>query len=180
MASIHFYDNDQSITDAEQVQQLLHSLGVWNDHWETLNRVGPRASHEEILLAFEPEIGMLKKKFGFVSADVVDLTPETSNLDDVMIDLGKEHTHDDDEVRFTIEGNGVFFVHLENGQVAGIQVESGDVINVPAGTKHWFRLCEDRRIRCIRMFKHSEGWKARFVEDGVQGKYADDCTVGKG
>ena len=115
--------------------------------------------------------------FGFVTADVVDVTPATPNLDIMMEDFGKEHIHGDDEVRFTVDGNGVFFVHLENGPVAGIHVKPGDLINVPAGTEHWFRLCEDRRIRCIRLFKRPAGWKAHFMGNGVQENYPAICAV---
>ena len=45
-----------------------------------------------------------------------------------------------------------------------IQVESGDLINVPCGTQHWFDLCNDKTIRCIRLFQDASGWTPHYVE----------------
>ncbi len=177
MAIIRFPDENRSVTDPDEVRQLLESLGVWYENWEVAGRVGPDAGHEEILAAYEPEIQRLKDEFGFVMADAVSLTPETPNLDDVLESFGKEHTHDDDEVRFIVRGHGVFFVHLAGDRVASMHVESGDLLNVPGGTKHWFRLCEDRTVCCIRLFKKPDGWKAEFVEDGLQENYPAVCTT---
>ena len=56
-----------------------------------------------------------------------------------------------------------------------IQVESGDLINVPAGTQHWFDLCNDRNIRCIRLFQDQSGWTPHYVEGGVHEGYSPVC-----
>src|SRR5262245_3920316 len=85
--------------------------------------------------------------------------------------FSKEHTHSEDEVRFTVRGSGVFHIHPKNGPVFAIQVESGDLINVPKGTQHWFDLCEDRQIRCIRLFQDQHGWTAHYVDNGVDEDY---------
>ena len=52
--------------------------------------------------------------------------------------------------KITVRGRGVFHIHPENGPVIGIEIAGGDLINVPRDTRHWFNLCEDRTIRCIR------------------------------
>ena len=87
----------------------------------------------------------------------------------------KEHTHSEDEVRFTIRGQGIFHIHPENGPVFGIHVEQGDLINVPAGTRHWFNLCDDRTIRCIRLFEDPAGWTPHYVDDPVHEGYEPIC-----
>ena len=56
-----------------------------------------------------------------------------------------------------------------------IQVESGDLINVPAGTQHWFDLCSDKTIRCIRLFQDKSGWTPHYVENSVHDNYAPLC-----
>ena len=78
-------------------------------------------------------------------------------------------------MRFTIAGRGIFHIHPEQGPVFGITVESGDLINVPAGTKHWFNLCEDKTIRCIRLFLDPAGWSPLYVDDPVHESYAPVC-----
>ena len=83
----------------------------------------------------------------------------------MLAKFSQEHTHSEDEVRFTVQGSGVFHIHPPEGPVFGVQVESGDLINVPAGTRHWFDLCEDRTIRCIRLFLDPAGWAPHYVDD---------------
>jgi len=52
---------------------------------------------------------------------------------------------------------------------------SGALITVPAGTQHWFDLCNDRTIRCIRLFQDTSGWAPHYVESGVHERYAPVC-----
>ena len=99
----------------------------------------------------------------------------THHLDAMLAKFAKEHTHSEDEVRFTVKGSGVFHIHPANGPVFAIQVESGDLINVPRGTKHWFDLCGDRTIRCIRLFQDISGWTPQYIEGGVHEGYAPLC-----
>ena len=79
----------------------------------------------------------------------------------------KEHTHSEDEVRFILKGRGIFHIHPESGPVFAIQVEGGDLINVPKGTRHWFDLCEERSIRAIRMFQDKTGWTPHYTEENA-------------
>ncbi len=96
-------------------------------------------------------------------------------LDEMLAKFSKEHTHTEDEVRFTVKGAGVFHIHPENGPVFAVQVESGDLIYVPAGTKHWFDLCSDRTIRCIRLFLDPAGWSPHYVDQPVNENYEPVC-----
>ena len=101
----------------------------------------PDASAETVLAAYAPEIDALKARGGYVTADVIDVKPDTPNLDVMLAKFNREHWHDEDEVRFIIEGRGLFHVHLPERPVFAIEVEAGDLIRVPRGTHHWFDLC---------------------------------------
>ena len=54
-------------------------------------------------------------------------------------------------------------------------MRAGDLISVPRDTKHWFDLCDDRRIRAIRLFQDTSGWTPHYVEGGVHGDYIPLC-----
>ena len=129
----------------------------------------------QILEAFAPEIERLKEQGGFVTADVINVTADTPGLDEMLAKFDKEHTHSEDEVRFTVQGRGVFHIHPDGGPVFSVTVESGDLINVPTGTQHWFNLCDDRAIRCIRLFEDMSGWAPHYVDEGVHENYAPVC-----
>jgi 1,2-dihydroxy-3-keto-5-methylthiopentene dioxygenase len=93
----------------------------------------------------------------------------------MLAKFSREHWHDEDEVRFIIQGRGIFHIHPRAGPVAAIEVESGDLIRVPRGTWHWFDLCADRRIRAIRLFQDPAGWTPRYTESGVDRAFEPVC-----
>jgi 1,2-dihydroxy-3-keto-5-methylthiopentene dioxygenase len=73
-----------------------------------------------------------------------------------------EHIHDDFEVRFFVEGSGLFYLHNED-KVYAVLCEQGDLISVPANTTHWFDMGENPRFTCIRLFTTADGWVANFT-----------------
>lgn len=164
MARIRVQDENREITEVAEIREFLKPFGIWFEKWDVEGRIGAEATSEEILAAYAPEIDRLKASGGYVTADVINVSPAIPNLDALLAKFSKEHTHSEDEVRFTVKGSGVFHIHPDSGPVFAIQVESGDLINVPAGTKHWFDLCQDKTIRCIRLFLDASGWTPHYIE----------------
>lgn len=175
MARIRVQDENREITDHQEISEFLKPFGISYENWDVEGRVGPEATNEEILEAYAPEIERLKEQGGFVTADVINVTPQTPGLEDMLAKFNKEHTHSEDEVRFTIKGSGLFHIHPDNAPVFAIQVESGDLISVPTGTQHWFDLCDDRTIRCIRLFEDTSGWTPHYVDNPVHENYTPVC-----
>ncbi len=175
MARITIPDENRRLEDVEEIRRFLKPFGIWYEHWDVAGRIGADASNEAILDAYAPEIDRLKDFGGYVTADVINVTPDTPGLDAMLAKFSKEHTHTEDEVRFTVKGGGIFHIHPDQGPVFAVQVESGDLINVPAGTRHWFDLCHDHTIRCIRLFLDPAGWAPHYVTDGVDADYTPVC-----
>jgi 1,2-dihydroxy-3-keto-5-methylthiopentene dioxygenase len=175
MARIRIQDENREITEVAAMSEFLAPFGIWYEKWDVAGRIGPEATNEEILSAYAPEIERLKVAGNFVTADVINVTPATPGLDAMLARFAQEHTHSEDEVRFTVKGSGVFHIHPEQGPVFAIQVEAGDLINVPCGTRHWFDLCDDRTIRCIRLFQDPSGWTPHYVAEGVHERYTPLC-----
>jgi 1,2-dihydroxy-3-keto-5-methylthiopentene dioxygenase len=175
MASINIPDQNRTLAQTDEILAFLKPFGIWFEHWDVEGRLKPLATDADILAEYAPEIERVKAAGGFVTADVINVHPDTPNLDAMLAKFNKEHTHSEDEVRFTVEGKGVFHLHPENGPVFSVTVESGDMINVPRGTKHWFNLCDDRHIRCIRFFEDVTGWTPHYVDGGVHGDFSPIC-----
>jgi len=175
MACVTIPEEDRKITDPQEIREFLKPFGLWYEKWDVENRVSADATDEEILAAYQLEIDRLKEQGGFVTADVINVSSETPGLDAMLSKFSKEHTHSEDEVRFTVKGRGIFHIHPESGPVFAIQVEGGDLINVPEGTQHWFDLCDDRTIRCIRLFEDMSGWTPHYIDDGVHEDYTPVC-----
>jgi 1,2-dihydroxy-3-keto-5-methylthiopentene dioxygenase len=175
MAVVRIQDEDRVITDVDEIRQFLEPFGIWYEKWDVEGRIGEDPTNEEILEAYGPEIERLKEKGGFVTADVINVNSETPNVDTLLAKFDKEHTHSEDEVRFTVKGQGVFHIHPENGPVFAVQVTSGDLINVPKDMNHWFDLCDDKQIRCIRLFEDMAGWTPHYVAEPIHEKYTPLC-----
>jgi len=175
MATLRIPAEDKLLLESDSIARFLEDYGIYFEQWPVAGRIGEGASATEILEAYEPEIATLKNRGGYITADVIDITPDTPNLQTMLDRFNKEHTHAEDEVRFIVEGRGLFHVHPQNGSIFAIEVAAGDLINVPAGIKHWFDLCSDRRIRAIRLFKEQSGWTPQYTESGVASAYEPLC-----
>ncbi len=175
MARVHIPDENREINDPTEIADFLKPFGIVYEQWDVEGRIGPDATNEEILDAYAPEIERLKEEHGFVTADVINVTPETPGLDDMLAKFDKEHLHTEDEVRFTVKGSGVFHINPQTAPVFGITVESGDLISVPKSTHHWFNLCTDKTIRCIRLFEDVSGWTPHYMDEPVHDKFSPLC-----
>jgi len=175
MAYIIIPDQKRRLDDPHEINAFLAPFGIRHERWPLEDRVSPDAPPEDILAAYAPEIDRLKAQGGYVTADVINVTPQTPNLEAMLDRFRKEHTHSEDEVRFILKGRGLFHVHPEFGPVFAIQVEAGDLINVPKGTMHWFDLCDDRTIRAIRLFQDTAGWTPHYIDGAAHTHYTPVC-----
>ena len=178
MALLKICDQNKTLTDDQEIRDYLVNLGIEYERWPVSERVSPDAAAENILEAYSPEIEKLKASGGYVTADIIDVTPETPGLEEMLAKFDREHWHDEDEVRFVISGSGIFHIRGQNGEVVAIEVKAGDLIRVPRGTLHWFNLCFDRRIRAIRLFQDKSGWTPHYSDSKVDRNYMPICFGG--
>ena len=158
-----------------EIGEFLRPFGIWYRCFEGGDDLGEGATNEEILEAYDEPIQQLMHEGAYVTADVIDVGPDTPNLQEMLDKFNKEHWHDENEVRFVVAGRGIFHIHPEGGDVFSIEVEANDMINVPRGTHHWFDLCDDRHIRCIRLFQDPAGWTPHYTQTGEESKYQPLC-----
>lgn len=175
MATIRIPSEDRVITGADAINAFLADYGIHYENWPVALRQADGATPDEVLAAYVVEIGRLKERGGYLTADVISVTPETPGLQEMLDRFNQEHTHAEDEVRFIVAGSGVFHIHGDFGPVFSIEVREGDLINVPAGTKHWFDLCSERSIRAIRLFKEKAGWTPHYTGDNVAAGFPPIC-----
>lgn len=152
--------------EPEAMQSLLSPCGITWDCWpvvafEQKVSAGPGA-YPEIIAHFQEPLAAIKAQHGYLSEDIVSMTAETPNLDQLLAKFEAVHHHSDDEVRVVLSGEGIFGIVPEEGPPFEIHVETGDLIIVPAFTRHWFTLKESRRIVALRIFKTPAGWTAIY------------------
>lgn len=175
MAIVTIPERQQKIEGAGEIRELLASVGIDYERAEPDQPVAPDAPAEELLAAYKAKIDELSTRGGYVTADVLNVFPSTPGLDAMLNRFNSEHWHNEDEVRFIIEGRGVFHIHPPGQPVMAVEVGPGDLIRVPAGTHHWFDLCADRRIRAIRLFRDPAGWAPNYTNSGVDKGFQPVC-----
>lgn len=175
MAILHIPDENRSLYDYNSVRDFLKGISIDYERWKPRNDIPADASAEEILSAYAEQINELKSRGGYLTADVIDVNQDTPGLDSMLSKFNIEHRHDEDEVRYILNGRGLFHIHTDEGPVVAVEVQAGDLIRVPRGTLHWFNLCDDKRIRAIRLFQDVSGWTPHYTHSSIDQKYEPVC-----
>jgi len=175
MAILRIRADNTVVHDVDQVTAFLAARGIEYERWTPDRPIPDDATPEMLLTAYSREIETLKARGGYQTADVIDVRPDVPNLDAMLAKFNREHWHDEDEVRFIVEGRGLFHIHPSGDKVFALEVEPGDLIRVPRGMHHWFDLCVERRIRAIRLFQNTNGWTPHYTESGVDRGFEPVC-----
>ncbi|MDM5198569.1 cupin domain-containing protein [Fictibacillus enclensis] len=166
MAQLRFHDINERVEELDKVSGYLESQGVIYENWD----IAKLPSHlkenyslsdeekAEVIQVFRSEIDELSKRRGYVTEDVISLSPATPNLDELLQNFLAEHHHSDDEVRFIVSGHGIFAIEGPEGRFFDVELEPGDLISVPENYRHYFTLMDDRQVVAVRIFKSKEGW----------------------
>lgn len=160
-------------SDPLEIRSYFQARGIVFEQWETKKDVPDSASQEEIIAAYQPQLAPLMKTNGYLTADVINVTPDHPMIEELSQKFLTEHTHTEDEVRYFVDGEGLFWFNLdrEGEPVFCLLCERGDLISVPAGTKHWFDFGPKRFVKCIRVFTDMSGWVAHYTGSGKDAPY---------
>lgn len=170
MAILNIPDQKIKIEEIEKVKSFLIERGIDYSIWEASKSLSDNDSQEDILKAYEHELAPFMKEKGFKSADVISVNPKTENIEQIREKFLKEHTHSEDEVRFFVDGEGLFWFHIKD-EVFSLLCKKGDFLSVPAGYTHWFDLAPKYTVKAIRIFTSMEGWVANYTNSGIDEKY---------
>ncbi len=167
--------------DFDEIKLQLNQRGVRLERWQAKATLPPSADSESVLAAYVDDVEKLRAE-GFTTVDVVRLVPDPSDPEwpdkarGARAKFLSEHTHDDDEVRFFVEGSGAFYLRID-GEVLSVVCEAGDLISVPAGTTHWFDMGTQPHFAAIRFFRIPEGWVGHFTGDNISERFPSYDTL---
>lgn len=149
----------KEIIDKKETKKFLQKYRIYTEYWE------PEVTDNLVLdplVKYKNQIEKLQKRFGYIASDSCTLDKNTPNLDRILSPFKKEHHHTDDEVRFIVEGEGIFGINPLTDPPFEIYVAKGDLLIIPAITRHWFKLTEKKNVCCIRIFKDNPKWEAVY------------------
>jgi 1,2-dihydroxy-3-keto-5-methylthiopentene dioxygenase len=89
----------------------LGQIGIEYDVWQPVTSPAADASQDEILQAYSAEIDKLKERAAATSLPMINVNPQTPNLDTMLAKFSREHWHDEDEVRSSFR-DAVCFISI--------------------------------------------------------------------
>jgi len=172
MSEVRIYADDhpetpvRRISRFEEIREELDRIGVLFERWQADRELDTESTQDEVIEAYRPQIDRLMKRFGFQSVDVISMYPAHPQVEAMRTKFLNEHTHSDFEVRFFVEGEGLFNIRRD-GRVYAVLCTRGDLISVPANTTHWFDMGPRPSFKAVRLFTTPEGWVANFTGDPI-------------
>lgn len=171
MAQLRF-ENGTPLHDLEKIREALAPLKIELAHWpiektsqirELLAADSLTDQEKELLLtALDSRFNEQKEKYGYQTRDLVVLHSKVPKLDEMLAIFDKTHRHGDDEVRYIVDGSGIFGFVMPDGKQALLTIGAEEYIRVPKETEHWFVLDDKKRIKAVRYFTSKEGWVAKY------------------
>ncbi len=156
--------------DTAVIQNELQRRGIGFEQWTAPTVLASDADQASILKAYAKDVATVQRNHGFITVDAIRMTPDHPDRVALRNKFLSEHTHAEDEVRFFVEGRGLFSLHLDD-EVLVVLCERGDLIHVPAGTRHWFDMGERPSFCALRFFNNPAGWVADFTNDPIADRF---------
>ncbi|MCS5707006.1 MAG: acireductone dioxygenase [Cyanobacteriota bacterium] len=158
------------ISEAALIQQELGQWGIQFQRWPARASLPEGADQAAILAAYAEEVAAVQRDGGYQTVDAIRLQPNHPDRAALRQKFLSEHTHSEDEVRFFVEGRGLFCLHVGDA-VIQLVCEADDWISVPAGTRHWFDMGPEPQFCALRFFNNTEGWVAQFTGDPIAERF---------
>ncbi len=173
MAILSIPEKKFQTNNPKEIRSFFEERGIFFDQWSCDVVFDDTATQEEILTAYEKDLKPFMENGGYQTADVISINKLTENYDAIRAKFLAEHTHSEDEIRFFVDGKGLFWFNLETESVFNLLCERGDLISVPAGTKHWFDAGPTNPfVKAIRIFIDMSGWVPNYTESKIETNFA--------
>jgi 1,2-dihydroxy-3-keto-5-methylthiopentene dioxygenase len=158
-----------AISALDQIKEIVAAVGAKFAHLPT--DIAPDLRRDDELIArYAPEASRAAGIGAYLGADVIRLSPGDIDASALRTRFLREHTHEDDEVRFFVAGSGAFFIHAD-GKIIAVECERGDLLFVPAGAPHWFDAGEAPDFVAIRLFTATNAWAADYTGSGIAERF---------
>jgi 1,2-dihydroxy-3-keto-5-methylthiopentene dioxygenase len=153
-------------SDYNSIAEKLNAVGVRFEQWTASVELSADADDHTVMTAYSDDIERLKREEGYQTVDILRVLPDNPKRVELRQKFLSEHTHAEDEVRFFVEGAGMFYLHID-GRVYKVLCERGDLIGVPDRVPHWFDCSALPHVTAIRFFTNADGWVAEYTGNKI-------------
>ncbi|KAG7665318.1 ADI1 [[Candida] subhashii] len=157
MVEVYYHDNKDTLEDFTQAHNSGESVSL-----EKLAEIGVFYK----CVTNMNDLNELAKQRNYKNRDVVNLNLEAFNNDleaynAKMQQFYKEHYHEDEEIRYIVDGEGYFDVRDKQDRWIRAKLSPNDLLILPAGIYHRFTLTDElKQVTAVRLFKDEPKWEA--------------------
>ena len=133
--------------------QQLQRLGV--SYWHI-----PCTPEAALAQPDSGQLGAIRAARQYRNFDHIQVAPgKLPAYEDKIRFFFNEHLHEDEEIRYVLQGTGYFDVRRDRDQAwIRIEVSGGDMIVLPAGLYHRYTNDQHDYIHVMRLFKDNPKW----------------------
>ncbi|CAO1601850.1 1,2-dihydroxy-3-keto-5-methylthiopentene dioxygenase [Xanthoria calcicola] len=143
---IYYHDNEPSdsrlphATSPTLPASILAPLGIRYDFCSPNDIEESSADAAD----FSKEVPHLSTSYASYANDIITISPASMGdaYEAQIHKFYQEHMHDDEEIRWILEGSGYFDVRDADDRWVRIEVQKEDVLTLPAGIYHRFTVDE--------------------------------------
>nr|MBA2815566.1 Methionine aminotransferase [Candidatus Pantoea persica] len=99
--------------DAEMIHERLNAKNVRFERWAADRELGENPEPAAVIEAYQYAIDRLASEKGYQGWDVISMCADHPHKAVLREKFLAEHTDGEDEVRFFVEGTGLFCLHLD-------------------------------------------------------------------
>ncbi|KAG9294876.1 hypothetical protein G9A89_003216 [Geosiphon pyriformis] len=127
---------------------------------QELSQLGVLYQHIEVNENYQKEIDRVSSERKYKNRDIITVSKEGLGelYESKLKTFFEEHLHEDEEIRYILEGSGYFDIRDHQDLWIRIALEPGDLILLPAGIYHRFTLDNNNYIKAMRLFKDDPKW----------------------
>jgi len=123
---------------------------------DDLSRLGVLYKHCPTIEA----VDVIAQERGYKNRDEICVSPATMGAvyEDKVKMFFAEHLHEDEEIRYILDGEGYFDVRGQADEWIRICLVKDDMIILPAGIYHRFTTNEQNYVKAMRLFQDEPKW----------------------
>lgn len=150
--------------DANAFSEDLAKVGVRVEQWPTMPHLSSTPILEEdVFKIYAKEINRVKSEYNYNHVDLATMRPNDAFAVSIRGRYLSEHTHEEDEVRFFLEGKALIYLNID-GLIHILECTCGDFVLIPAGVKHWMDIGPKPEFSVIRWFNSKSAFINNFTE----------------
>ncbi|KAJ3190411.1 1,2-dihydroxy-3-keto-5-methylthiopentene dioxygenase [Gaertneriomyces sp. JEL0708] len=157
MVSAWYYDDSDPSLDCREPHQFTPNRPV---SLEQLAKLGVLYWHIDVTEpGYMDQVNSICAERQYKNRDQITISKEKlPNYEEKLKIFFTEHIHEDEEIRFILEGSGYFDVRSPGDEWIRIACKASDMIILPAGMYHRFTLDTTNYLTAMRLFKEDPKW----------------------